>query len=168
MKTLITALFLFAGVSLSIAQLPTSLPSGGGAGIGDLVGQFAGDALSPDALGDDFNVDKFVKDAKGISDAASIGTHVNNLIGHIKPGMFKDGVDANKLLDMGNSVKGIADAAGLLKNLDNGLLGKAFKSDWSSKRPDVVPRPRLPSASMVNRLELLVRMMSFPSCILDT
>jgi hypothetical protein len=118
---------------LALAQLPKSLGSAGGADIGSLVGQFADDAISPDALDSDFDLGGFAKKAKGISDVASIGKHVNKLIGHVKPGMFKDGVDPAKLMDMGNSVKSIADASGLMKKLNNGLVSKAFKGGWGQK-----------------------------------
>ena len=98
-----------------------------GANIGDLVGQFASEGLSPDAMDADFDLDSFVGKAKGVSDVATIGTHVSKLMGHIKPGMFKDGVDVPKLMGMAGSAKSIADASGLLKGLNNGLIGKAFK-----------------------------------------
>ena len=136
MKTLLTTLFLAVAMTTVYAQIPSSMSEmTGGGGIGDALSQFASKGLSADALSDGFDVGKFANDVKGVSDIASIGGHVNNLIGHIKPGMFKEGVDVNKLLDMGNSAKSIADATGLLKGLDNSLLGKAFKSDWSSQRP---------------------------------
>lgn len=116
-----------------LAQLPKSLGSAGGADIGSLVGQFAEDGLSKDAMKSDFDLGGFAKKAKGISDIASIGGHVNKLIGNIKPGMFKDGVDVPKLMDMAGSAKSIADATGVMKKLNNSLLSKAFKGGWSKK-----------------------------------
>jgi hypothetical protein len=130
--TLIFVATLFT-CSAAMSQLPSSLGSVGGADIGSLVSQFAGDGLSSDAMNSDFDLAGFAKKAKGITDVASIGGQVKKLIGSIKPGMFKDGVDVPKLLDMANSAKSIADAAGLMKKLNNSLLSKAFKGGWDQK-----------------------------------
>lgn len=132
MKTLI-ALFalLMVGATVS-AQLPGM---GGG---GDLLGKFTKEALDDDAMKPEFKDMKkgFIKDAKKMTDAASIGGHINKLMGFIKPGMFKEGVNVNELMDAANSVKSIAEATGIMKKLQNSLLPKAFKGSWAGKKQD--------------------------------
>ena len=65
----------------------------------DVLGSFVNDGLSPEAMKVGFAAGSFMKSAGDIADVASLGTHVNKLIGHIKPGMFKEGVDVNQLMD---------------------------------------------------------------------
>ena len=128
--TLVVTLMAF---SAGMTQLPSSLGSVGGADIGSLVSQFSNDGLSSDAMDSDFDLAGFADKAKGVTKIARIGKLVNKLIGHIKPGMFKEGVDTGNLLDMGKSVKSIADSAGLMKKLNDSLLPKAFNSGWGQK-----------------------------------
>jgi hypothetical protein len=95
-------------------------------------------AFDDDALTDDFLDGKkdFIKKAKGTADLAALGGHLQSLIGGIKPGMFKEGVDVGQLTSMAGSLKSIADATGLMSKLQNGLLEKAFKKGWSGKKSD--------------------------------
>jgi len=106
--------------------------------VGDLLGKFTKEAVSDDALTDDFLGGKkdFIKQAKGTTDLAAVGGHLQSLIGGIKPGMFKDGVDVGQLTSMAGSLKSIADATGLMKKLQNGLVEKAFKKGWLGKKSD--------------------------------
>lgn len=132
MKNLILLCTMLLASTVVSAQLP------GMGGAGDLLGQFTKDALADDAMKPEFMDMKkgFIKDAKKLTDAASIGTHVNKLMGFIKPGMFKEGVDVNQLMDAANSVKSIAEATGVMKKLQDSLLPKAFKGSWAGKKQD--------------------------------
>lgn len=132
MKTLVALFALLLAGTTSFAQLPSM------GGAGDLLGKFTKDALADDAMKPEFKDMKkgFIKDAKKLTDAASIGQHINKLMGFIKPGMFKGGVDVNQLMDAANSVKSIADATGIMKKLQDSLLPKAFKGSWAGKKQD--------------------------------
>lgn len=129
--SLFTVIVLFLSFTAN-GQIPgaTNMP---GADPGGVLETFVSDGLSPDAMTEGFNAESFLKDAGSIADAASLGKHVNKLIGFIKPGMFKEGVDVNELMDVANSAKSLADAAGVLRRLEGGLLPKALKSDWAGK-----------------------------------
>ncbi len=130
MKNLILLCTMLIMGTVASAQLPSM------GGAGDLLGKFANDALDDDAMKPEFKDMKkgFIKDAKKMTDAASIGAHVNKLMGFIKPGMFKEGVDVNQLMDAANSVKSIAEATGIMKKLQDSLLPKAFKGSWAGKK----------------------------------
>ena len=132
MKNLLLILCLAMTATVASAQLPSM------GGAGDLLGKFTKDALSDDAMKPEFKDMKkgFLKDAKKMTDMASIGGHVNKLIGFIKPGMFKEGVNVDDLMGAANSVKSIADATGIMKKLQDSLLPKAFKSKWPGKKQD--------------------------------
>lgn len=132
MKTLFVLFAMILAGSTAYAQLPSM---GGG---GDLLGKFTKQALSDDAMKPEFKDMKkgFLKDAKKLTDAASIGQHISKLTGFIKPGMFKEGVDINQLMDAANSVKSIAEATGVMKKLQDSLLPKAFKGNWAGKKED--------------------------------
>ena len=125
--------FLAVGLSTAAAQLPSI-----GGNAGDLLGQFTKKALSDDALTAEFKDGKkdFIKQAKGTADLAALGGHIQSLVGGIKPGMFKDGVDVGQLSSMAGSLKSIADATGLMKKLQNGLVDKAVKKGWLGKKSD--------------------------------
>ena len=131
--TSILFFFLAVGLSTAAAQLPSV-----GGNAGDLLSKFTKEALSDDALTDDFLDGKkdFIKKAKGTADLAALGGHLQSLIGGIKPGMFKDGVDVGQLTSMAGSLKSIADATGLMKKLQSGLVEKAFKKGWLGKKSD--------------------------------
>jgi hypothetical protein len=48
--------------------------------------------------------------------------------------MFKNGFNLQSLLKTANSVKSMADATGLLKNLEGSLKPEAMTNDWKAKR----------------------------------
>lgn len=122
-------LLFFVAITVTNAQIPTM-------GAGDLLNQFTKKGLSDEAMTPEFKDVKkdFLKSAKTMTDAADIGMHINKLVGFIKPGMFKNGVDVNQLMEMGSSVASIADAAGLLGKLQDSLIPGAFKSGWGKQQ----------------------------------
>ena len=127
--------FLFAGITTASAQMP-SLNMDDLAGAGKLLNQFTKKGLSPDALSGDFaDVKKdCLKGTKGLTDVAGLGGHINKLIGFIKPGMFKGGVDVAQLMDAANSAKSIADATGLMSKLSGSLKPEAFKKGFNADK----------------------------------
>lgn len=139
-------LILMATIALtSQAQLPgglTKKAKGAGIGaqaamlnIGGLVSQFT-NALAPAAFGSNWAGGKggFMKSLKTISSAAAAGQAISSLIGFIKPSMFKKGFNVNSLLQTAGTISTMGQAAGLLKNLDGGLLPSAFGNGWGAKR----------------------------------
>ena len=102
--------------------------------IGDMLGQFATEGLDQDAVVDGFNPTDFANSVKGVSDISQIGKHISNLTSVVKPEMWKDGVDVQKLTDAGNSAVTLADATGLLGNIQDSLVGKAFQKGWDASK----------------------------------
>jgi hypothetical protein len=141
-KTSLLILFAFLAFS-SYAQLPGSLKDktaglsvpGGTPNIGSLIGQFS-NGLSPAAFGSNWAGGKggFMKSLGKISSAAAAGQAISSLVGFIKPSMFKKGFDVNSLLKTAGTVSTMSQAAGLMKNLDGGLLSSAFGKSWGGKR----------------------------------
>lgn len=130
-NVLLLITFIAMGIAPAMAQMPDMGDLGN---LGGLVGKFAKKGLDPSALAEDFDAKSFAKDAKGMSDIGDLGGHINNLIGAVKPEMWKDGVDINALKEAGKSAKTIADATGLMDKVQNSLIKKAFKGNWKPEK----------------------------------
>lgn len=126
-------MLLFAGTSFG--QITTKLGTGN-ANIGSLLTQFT-NAIKPSAFTSQWATGKtdFLNTASKVTDAAAVGKSIASLAGFIKPDMFKQGFNLQSLLSTANTVKTMANAVGLLKNLEGGLKPEAFASGWTTKRP---------------------------------
>ncbi|HEY0680433.1 MAG TPA: hypothetical protein VGD17_19255 [Chitinophagaceae bacterium] len=131
-------LLLFLSISLTanaqIDKLPKTNPSSS-VNAGKLLTQFA-NAIKPSALTNEGTSQKgsWISKAQKVSDAVSFASSVSSLAGLVKPGMFKQGINAQTILQTANTVKTMSDAAGLLKTFEGGLKPEALLSSWSKQR----------------------------------
>ncbi|MBO9201854.1 MULTISPECIES: hypothetical protein [Niastella] len=133
MKKLFASLAL---LTLSCQLLQAQLPKVGSiANAGQLVTQLV-NAIKPAAFTSEFSGAKegLLGQAQKISSAAEMANTVTSLIGYVKPDMFKTGTTGKSLIDLGSKAKTMGDAAGLLKNFENGLKPEALTDDWSGMR----------------------------------
>lgn len=102
---------------------------------GKLLTQFT-NAIKPASFTDAWSGEKggFLSKVQKASNAASIASTISSLAGFIKPNMFKQGTNAQTIIQGANTVKTITDAAGLLKSFEGGLKPEAFLSSWSGQR----------------------------------
>jgi len=124
-------------VSTSSAQTP-KLPGGSVASVanaGKLLSQLAG-AIKPSSFTDAFKGEKssWLDKAAKVTDPKGIAGSVSSLAGFIKPGMFKQGLNAQSILQTAGKVKSLADASGLLKTFEGALKPDAFTSGWASQK----------------------------------
>jgi hypothetical protein len=137
MKQRLFVLLLITSLGTLTTQAQLKLPKAGGLGnIGSLLTQFSG-ALKPTSFLDSFTggaKTDWTNAASKVTDAGGLGSSISSLAGFIKPSMFKGGFDVASLIKTASTVKTIASATGLLKNLEGGLKPEAFTSGWSSKR----------------------------------
>jgi hypothetical protein len=127
------AIFAVMFVFTANAQIP--IPKTGNAGIGDLTGQFT-NAIQPSSFTDQWagNKEGFLSNAGKVKDAAGVGKSVASLAGFLKPGMFKQGFNVQRLISSAGTIKTMVQAVSLLKNLEGGLKPEAFESGWAQKR----------------------------------
>ena len=59
---------------------------------------------------------------------------VTSLAKYIKPSLFKSGFSAAGLMQTATAAKSMADATGLLKNLEKGLKPEAMTNEWAGKK----------------------------------
>jgi hypothetical protein len=72
--------------------------------------------------------------ASKVTDAAGMASSISSLAGFIKPDMFKKGFNLQNLTQAAGAAKSMADATGVLKNLEGGLKPEAMSSDWAAKK----------------------------------
>lgn len=137
-KCIMTLTFLFAVTCTVNAQLPdvNKAKTSTVAKAGQLLTQFAG-ALKTTSLTSSWATEKtgWLNKASKVTDALGMVQSISSLAGFIKPDMFKTGTTAGNLLQTANTVKTVAGAAGLLKNLEGGLKPEATTSAWATQRP---------------------------------
>ena len=102
---------------------------------GSLLTQFA-KAIKPASFLSSWTSGKsgWLSKASKIVDAGGMASSVSSLAGFIKPGMFKSGFNVQELMKAAGTAKSMADATGLLKNLEGGLKPEAMSSDWGAKK----------------------------------
>ena len=102
---------------------------------GALLSQFT-KAIKPTSFLDNWGGEKtnFLSSAAKLTSAAGLAKSVGSLASFIKPGMFKSGFNLKSLLNTANTAKTMADATGLLKNLEGSLKPEAMTNDWKAKR----------------------------------
>ena len=72
--------------------------------------------------------------AAKVASAPAMASSISSLAGFIKPAMFKSGFNVKDLMSAAGTAKTMADATGLLKNLEGGLKPEAMSSDWGAKK----------------------------------
>lgn len=102
---------------------------------GKLLSQFAG-AIKPTSFLSSWAGEKssWLSKASKVTDAVGVAQSVSSLAGAIKPDMFKSGFNVSNLIQTAGTVKTMANAAGLLKNLEGGLKPDALTSAWGTQR----------------------------------
>ena len=139
MKKLSILIFFFCIIlhkNTLMAQVPAVPPvTSGKVNAGSLLTQFT-NAIKPSSFLDSWKGEKgnWLSSAGKITEAAGLAKSVGSLAGFIKPGMFKQGFNLQSLLSAANTAKTMADATGLLKNLEGGLKPEAMTSGWAGKR----------------------------------
>ncbi|TMI86259.1 MAG: hypothetical protein E6H10_00525 [Bacteroidetes bacterium] len=124
-------------ITLSYYSLHAQVPnvSSNHVNAGSLVTQFA-KAIKPSSFLSSWTSGKsgWLGKAGKITDAAGMASSISSLAGFIKPGMFKSGFNVQNLMQAAGSAKSMADATGLLKNLEGGLKPEAMSSEWGAKK----------------------------------
>ena len=140
MKKIMILMFVFCSLMMKndlMAQVPAVPPqvNTGKVNAGSLLTQFT-NAIKPSSFLDSWKGEKgnWLANAGKITQAAGLAKSVGSLAGFIKPGMFKQGFNLQSLLGAANTAKTMADATGLLKNLEGGLKPEAMTSGWAGKR----------------------------------
>lgn len=102
---------------------------------GSLLTQFA-KAIKPASFLSSWASGKsgWLSKAAKVVDAPGMASSISSLAGFIKPGMFKSGFNVQQLMSAAGTAKSMADATGLLKNLEGGLKPEAMSSDWGAKK----------------------------------
>jgi len=102
---------------------------------GSLLTQFA-KAIKPASFLSSWASGKsgWLSKAAKVVDAPGMASSISSLAGFIKPGMFKSGFNVQELVSAAGAAKSMADATGLLKNLEGGLKPEAMSSDWGAKK----------------------------------
>ena len=124
-------------LSTGSAQTP-KLPTGSVAGVanaGKLLSQLA-NAIKPSSFTDAFSGEKsnWLASAAKVADPKGIAGSVSSLAGFIKPGLFKQGLNAQSIVKTAGTVKTVAEASGLLKKFEGALKPEAFTSGWASQK----------------------------------
>lgn len=132
------ALFVLLAANAQIPDAVTKAASTttAAANAGKLLTQFAG-ALKTTSLLSSFAGQKtgWLAKAGKVTDAVGMAQTVASLAGGIKPGMFKSGFNVSSLISTAATVKTLAGAGGLLKNLSGGLKPEAMASGWATQKP---------------------------------
>jgi hypothetical protein len=102
---------------------------------GSLLTQFA-KAIKPASFLSSWASGKsgWLSKAAKVASAPGMASSISSLAGFIKPSMFKSGFNVQELMSAAGAAKSMADATGLLKNLEGGLKPEAMSSDWGAKK----------------------------------
>lgn len=102
---------------------------------GKLLAQFS-QAIKPTSFLSSWTGQKssWIGKAGKVTDAIGMAQSISSLAGFIKPDMFKNGFNVSNLLQTAGTVKTIANATGVLKNLEGGLKPEALLGSWANQR----------------------------------
>ena len=129
-KLLVLLLFLwFEGK----AQLPVSV---GKPDVSSLLTQLVG-GIKPSSFLSSFarEKDNWLSNITNTLSVPDLAKNIVSLGSFIKPSLFKKGFSLKSLEKTASTAKTLADASGLLKNLEGGLKPEAMTSDWAKTRP---------------------------------
>ncbi len=119
------------------AQLPGEVTSAktGTINAGSLLTQLM-NAIKPSSFTDQWQNEKsnWLSSVAKIAGAPGMIENVSSLATFIKPSMFRDGFNLQNFLETASKATSIADATGLMKNLEGGLKPEAMVSDWGNKK----------------------------------
>lgn len=119
------------------AQVPKELPTSKSATVnaGSLLTQFM-NGIKPSSFTDEWKTGKsnWLSSVGKIASAPGMIENITSLTKFIKPSMFKNGFNVQSLLQTATTAKSMADATGLLKNLEGGLKPEAMTSNWAGKK----------------------------------
>ena len=119
--------------SQSKAQLPVSV---GKPDVSALLKQLVG-GIKPSSFISSFAGEKenWLSTVAKTASVPDLAKNIASLGSFIKPSMFKEAFSMKNLQKTAATAKTMADASGLLKNLEGGLKPEALTSDWTSTRP---------------------------------
>jgi hypothetical protein len=118
--------------SQSKAQLPVAVKPDASALLKQLVG-----GINPSSFISSFagNKENWLSTVAKTASVPGLAKNIVSLGSFIKPSLFKEAFSLKNLEKTAATAKTMADASGLLKNLEGGLKPEAMTSDWASVRP---------------------------------
>src|SRR5687768_7463154 len=128
---------LFTAVQIK-SQIPKELQTGYTVPVtaGNLVTQFMG-AIKPSSFTGEWasgGKSNWLSTVGKITSTPGLIEGVTSLAAYIKPSMFKEAFKPADLLPLAAKAKSMADAAGLLKTLEQGIKPEAMNSNWASTK----------------------------------
>jgi hypothetical protein len=75
-----------------------------------------------------------ISSATKATSGPAIAKTISSLAGYIKPGMFKSAFNLKNLQQLASTAKTMADAKGLMKNLEGGIKPEGMAEGWDTKR----------------------------------